>query len=437
MAGDGIRIAEGAFKGACGALFALSMIAAAARTLIRLRPVPRLALDDGLLLFACFCLVASTGLLFELIPKAYLSQRLNSGQLVSLPFPIASLPGETVLTTKILHAYTVLSWVVIYAAKFCFLTFFRALIDRVRRMIIYWKIVIVITFLLGALSMCETFIACPHLDESSASCLQDSGFQRTLVVGVVAKCLDILTDVLLISIPISLLWNVRIKTRQKLGIGAFLCLSIVMIIIAIIKASGIRTSVDSFDLVWEVFWQQMEACAAVLMVSLTAFRSVFLSNKQRVDQRASPSNFLHRLLAVLFTKKSSGEDAKHLTATTPTDGSPPYLTLGAPFRSAQREGLWNPETGTISQGSATTRSHDLETGVREKDTESGSSGVGDGRTESTIATSLPLSESQSDLAAPPRSDLQSIEKADSGHWWQIGLISNFTPSQPTGTGHQS
>lgn len=29
-----------------------------------------------------------------------------------------------------------------------------------------------------------------------ATCLQGSGFKRTLVIGVVAKCLDILTDIL-------------------------------------------------------------------------------------------------------------------------------------------------------------------------------------------------------------------------------------------------
>lgn len=145
-------------------MFALAIIAAAARTFIRLRTIPRVTLDDTLLFFACICLVASTGLFFKLIPKAYLLERLNFGELDTLPFPLTSLPGEIVLTTQILDAYTFLSWVVIYAAKFCYLTFFRALIDRLRPMVIYWKFVMVITFLLGGVSLCETFIACPRID---------------------------------------------------------------------------------------------------------------------------------------------------------------------------------------------------------------------------------------------------------------------------------
>ncbi|KAL8993764.1 MAG: hypothetical protein Q9188_007244, partial [Gyalolechia gomerana] len=144
-----------------------------------------------------------------------------------------------------------------------------------------------------------------------------------------------------------------------------------MIIIAIIKASGIRTSVDSFDLVWELFWHQIEACTAVLMVSFTAFRSVFIAKKQRSEKRTSSLNFVHRIRTLLSNRKSSGEDGKHFAATTPTDGSPSHLTLDTPFRPAQGKELWDSDTGTTSQGSVITHSHDLETGVREKDTESG------------------------------------------------------------------
>ena len=49
-----------------------------------------------------------------------------------------------------------------------------------------------------------------------------------------------------------------------------------MILIAIIRISGLRTG-NSIDVAWEIFWQFMEACIAVLMVSLTAFRSLFVS----------------------------------------------------------------------------------------------------------------------------------------------------------------
>ena len=154
-------------KGTCGTLFGLSIIAAIARTLIRFRTTPKYALDDALLLFACICLTAATVLLYKLIPKAYLIEDLDFNERVSLPFPITDFAKETVLTVRILHAYTLTSWLVVFAAKFCFLSFFRALIDRVRHLIIYWRFVVLITIICGGLSLCDTFIACPYIEASA------------------------------------------------------------------------------------------------------------------------------------------------------------------------------------------------------------------------------------------------------------------------------
>lgn len=159
-------------KGVCGTLFALAIIAAIARTSIRFRTTPQYALDDALLLVACICLAAATGLLYKLIPNAYLYEELDFQERVSLPFPMSDIVKEAVLTVRILHAYTLTSWLVVFAAKFCFLSFFRALIDRVRRMIIYWRIVVLITIISGGLCLCETFIACPHIEASSCGFLQ-------------------------------------------------------------------------------------------------------------------------------------------------------------------------------------------------------------------------------------------------------------------------
>ena len=50
-----------------------------------------------------------------------------------------------------------------------------------------------------------------------------------------------------------------------------------MAIIAIVRVSRIK-SAAGIDLVWEIYWQTMEGCVAVLMASITAFRSIFVSN---------------------------------------------------------------------------------------------------------------------------------------------------------------
>lgn len=56
-----------------------------------------------------------------------------------------------------------------------------------------------------------------------------------------------------------------------------------MIIIAIVRISGLRIETAILDIVWELFWQQTEAAIAVIMVSITAFRSLLgvKANKTR------------------------------------------------------------------------------------------------------------------------------------------------------------
>ena len=61
-----------------------------------------------------------------------------------------------------------------------------------------------------------------------------------------------------------------------------------MIIIAIIRVSGIYYH-GKFDNAWLFLWQQVEACTAVTMLSLTAFRSVFVATKLGFNNnKASP-----------------------------------------------------------------------------------------------------------------------------------------------------
>ncbi|KAL8699566.1 MAG: hypothetical protein Q9201_005933 [Fulgogasparrea decipioides] len=435
MASSGIRITEVACKGVGGALFGLAILAAFARTSIRFRSIPRPALDDALLLFACICLTAATGLFYKLVPKAYLYEELNFNATVALPFPISDLAKETTLTIRILHAYTFISWLVIFAVKFCFLAFFRVLIDRVKRMIIYWRFVVVITVILGGISFCETFIACPHIDASSVICLQGPGFRRTLAIGILAKCLDIVTDILLITIPVALLWNVRIKTRQKLGIGAFLCLSVVMVIVAIVKASGIRTSVDSFDLVWEIFWQQIEACVAVLMVSFTAFRSIFISGKSKANKRNDRPSVLSRFLIWLSSRKYSRGDVERLSPSNPTDRSPPHVTLGTRFQSIQRMGLSESKLQPKVNGDFSADSIDPENWSAKEphDFETVGAGERDHNPASVTCVTRPEGNEHWDgRKILSHNSTQGGDSMSRGHWWQMGILTNFSLSNSKG-----
>lgn len=78
------------------------------------------------------------------------------------------------------------------------------------------------------------------------------------------------------------LHTARIRTSQKAGLGVFLCLSLVMVVFSITRVSKI-SGASGVDVPWLFFWQFMEASIAVLMGSLTVFRTLLIaeSNKSK------------------------------------------------------------------------------------------------------------------------------------------------------------
>ena len=112
-------------------------------------------------------------------------------------------------------------------------------------------------------------------------------FHRSLGLAIFDIILDVGTDLLIVSLPIHLLRSVKIRVRQKIVIGVFLSLNLFMAFTASVRVSGLKFR-GTFDEVWLFAWQHIEACVAVAMISLTAFRSVFVGSEALRAQRESP-----------------------------------------------------------------------------------------------------------------------------------------------------
>ena len=271
-----------------------------------------------MLLFSCLCLIASTILLSLGANIMYqISIYRNNTDLAEL------LPAKMVIdaTTKVQHyTYTFgsLIWATIFLVKFSYLAFFRSLIDRQHRMLIYWRVASIVTFLAGVFDISSPFIGCAQFGNDSIQCSNKYYMKRLLAVEGATIALDIITDLMILSLPVYLLYKVRIKPKQKIGVGSFLCLSIFMIIIAIIRISRVHAA--DFE-IWACFWQQLEGCVAVLMVSLTAFRTLFVSkHSSSSDQRKPKLSDTYRR-RLWFSKKSSQSENEKAHVSVPIPGA--------------------------------------------------------------------------------------------------------------------
>lgn len=77
-------------------------------------------------------------------------------------------------------------------------------------------------------------------------------------------------------IPVQLIWKVKIKRGQKLTLACSLCLTAVVVVFTITRASGLEWQ-GKLDVLWEVYFQIVAAEVGLILVSMTAFRALFVS----------------------------------------------------------------------------------------------------------------------------------------------------------------
>ena len=205
-----------------------------------------------------------------------------------------------------------------------------------------------------------------------------------------------------------------------------------MIVIALIYTSRIRTSVSSFNLVWKLFWQQVGACAAVIMVSLTAFRSIFVSNKRKVDHTKAKTGVFQRFQIWLSSKRGFEDDIQHLSPSTPAKQTPPHLTLGTSFRSNQQKDLLDSRLQPPSENASSSHFQDPESGLQEEPMHLGVLGTQTGSTDTSAVTDPESCEYQTGKEALSVSSAQGTGWDRRGHWWQMGILSAFSLPRPKG-----
>lgn len=111
------------------------------------------------------------------------------------------------------------------------------------------------------------------------------------------------------TIPILILRKVQIKPKTKFFLGTSLCLSFAMVIVTIVRVSGLRNG-SNLDPVWDFYWQIVESSIAIIMVSLTAFRSFFV--QERIRRSQEKRSWYHGVKQILSSRSgAASEESAH------------------------------------------------------------------------------------------------------------------------------
>ena len=279
----------------------LACVSAIVRTVLRFYHLRKFSADDYFLFYAVLAAAATAGVAHSIKDLVY--EQIYVGLYWQEAPP--DFYDQMLVFEKRIQVCSFLIWSVIYAVKLSFLCLFRKLVDRIRALEIHWWIVTGITIACGLASMPLAFIICPvftsdYMREPRMQtkfryvltllefCPIESQLYHERVYLDVTSALDVFTDVLIISVPVALLWRVRLSLRRKLTLGSMLCLSVAMIFMTIIRTSLAPLPNGIIDTSWLFFWQGMEAATAIIVLSLSAFRGLFGREGSRSSKRSKP-----------------------------------------------------------------------------------------------------------------------------------------------------
>lgn len=88
--------------------------------------------------------------------------------------------------------------------------------------------------------------------------------------------IDVVSDILILFIPVYLIWRIQVQRAQKIALTFTLCLTIILIAITLVRASGLRSQ-GSLDITWEAYWQFLSTEVGLIIASAAAFRTLFVA----------------------------------------------------------------------------------------------------------------------------------------------------------------
>jgi hypothetical protein len=294
-------------------LTGLAFICFIARISIRLVFQKKLQLDDYFLILAVACLCAATGILYHVCYFLYLHSAALLVKGIG-PYLIADLDAMLEMQVMV-YPYLAMIWTTTFAVKWCFLAFMRPLVWHISRVMnwYYWFIVGFCT-VTWAFLVAEPFIICPYFGLDALKCFYSTvDGKKTLGLTAFVTVLDILSDLMsktlsfsattltnkniVVSLPIIILRGSQLSRSTKFGLSTFLCLSIFMAVCAIVRVSGFHYHGIEDD-TWNFYWQQAEGSTAVMMASITAFRTLFVKpsdDPNMTTPRSPVESFLHKI----------------------------------------------------------------------------------------------------------------------------------------------
>ncbi|OTB08910.1 hypothetical protein M426DRAFT_18309 [Hypoxylon sp. CI-4A] len=219
----------------------------------------------------------------------YVFMHVNSGQLWPPPADMVKKTEQYYKGQLILLMFFYTS---LWSVKLSFLFFFKRLGQNVdKQKYLWWPI---FAFTAASYFVCvgdiEYKCLAPSLEVIIATCSSDANIDFTIITFKVNCALDVVTDFLIMIIPITMVWNTRLRWRKKLALIGIFSLVIVTMIFSIVRVLVTSKLSRQPDTSWLYLWSSIEQCIAIIVACISAFPRLFTQSNRAARPVFVPSD---------------------------------------------------------------------------------------------------------------------------------------------------
>ncbi|KAK5740537.1 hypothetical protein LTR17_004574 [Elasticomyces elasticus] len=273
------RISQGQLISAIWILAALALVFLLARLGTRLYVFRRLHIDDGFAVLSFAMLIANGAVTTIMAPPMYELLAVSVGQEEAT---LAFLARAS-LYLKLQFTSTLLFWSCLWSVKASFLAFFRQLTEGLNYPRRAWYAITAITTMAFIGSIITYPVSCTSF--VLGECQAPENVNRSLISLRFSTAVDIITDIMIIALPIFIVARVQISALQKIALICVLGLGVIIIGFAVARiivtdAQGVHPEIS-----WLALWSSIESSVAVIVCCLASFKALFTAQQRQGSSR--------------------------------------------------------------------------------------------------------------------------------------------------------
>ncbi|KAL1639076.1 hypothetical protein SLS58_008278, partial [Diplodia intermedia] len=268
------------------ALIVVTSATVITRFSIRIWKRKPLQIEDLLVGIAWAAFLALTISYIVVTPPMYHLYAVSGGR--ADPYP--DMMDDALFIIKVFFYSTMLLWVTLWAVKFSLLALYRRLMNGLRTYVVLWWILVVFCAAVRRHIRQEDFrVVLTRMPPDLRECGTPRDINAQIASLYYAFAVDILTDLLIMALPIRLIWNLQMPRAEKLAVGALFCSGFVCITMAVLRVVqiGVKAGNNSTpSSSWLALWAEVEAAIAVFIGCCPAFAAFYRTAKSSSSGRS-------------------------------------------------------------------------------------------------------------------------------------------------------